>query len=475
LRNTGGLVTLRNMLIQDISKSTDATDGSDTRSGVDAIQGEGVGGGLTLDNTDIKRISDSGIDGTAFSDPSAGTATTWNGLTITNCLIEDTNRFAVADRADATNEGAVHILGLKGMVSITGSTFQRAGQGLDIDTDTSGTLDMTIQSNNFLEINKEMPSQPVKRVGNFGIDVRQLGSLASVIRIGDPAESNAALGNVFTNNALASIRIVTDAGSSGNLQLVIAKNQLSVTDHSSPGVPPGSFLFNFPQGGINLRPRGTGRYEAIVSGNTLDQLMHADGGLGQLSAIIEGGDSELIVRNNIFQLPWDAPVELRADGASGTQSSAAVQFSNNQYVDGTVGSAGDDLGAPSQSPFTPFLVDVRNGGHLDLTGQSEVFPQHDPSSGFAQSFVTRTISAGDVLNLFLQDCKSPAGYRLSQGGGTFNLYRNGSAGATAQQVLQDNGNSGGGGSDNTVPPSVTTTGTITLSNTAPVMPSISIP
>jgi len=475
LRNTGGLVTLRNMLIQDIGKSTDATDTSNTRSGVDAIHGESVGGGLTLDNTDIKRISDSGINGTAFSDPSAGTATTWNGLTITNCLIEDTNRFGVTNRGDATNEGAVHILGLKGVVTITGSTFQRAGQGLDIDTDTIGTLDMTVQSSSFLEINKEMPGQPVNRAGLFGIDVRQLGALASVIRIGDPAETNASLGNIFTNDALASIRIVSEVTSSGNLQAVIAKNQFSVTDHSSPGVPPGSFTFNFPQGGVNLRPRGTGRYEAIVAGNTLDQLMHADGGLGELSLIIEGGDSEFIVRNNVFQLPWDAPVELRADGASGMQSSAAVQFVNNQYVGGTVGSASDDLGGPSPSPFTPFYVQVRNGGHLNLTGQSEIFPQHDPSSGFAQSLVTRTTSAGDVLALFLQNCKSPAGYRLSQGGGTFNLYRNGSAGATAQQVLQDNGNTGGGGNDNTIPPSVTTTGTITLSNTVPVLPAISIP
>jgi uncharacterized repeat protein (TIGR01451 family) len=471
LNNTDGRVILKNMIIEDITASTDASAANDTRSNVDAIHGQQVDGGLNLEGTIIRRISDDGINGSV--DAINPTATVWNGLTITNSTIEDTNRYAVSGHGDAQNEGAVRIVGLKGTVSVTGSTIQRAGSGLDIITDTSGSLDMTVQSSSFLELNKEPGG--TARVGNFGISVVQQGSLSSVVRIGDPNDANAALGNAFTNNPLASVRVITNIGSTGSMKTEISRNTFTVTDHSSPGLPPGNFIFNIPQGGVLLRALGSGNYEGIFSTNTLDQCMHADGGIGQLSVIIEGGNSEFIVRNNTFKLPWDAPVELRADGASGTQASAAVLFQNNTYVDGTVGSATDDLGGASQSPFSPFFVQVRNNGRLDLTMQNDILPLHDTTSGFANSFHSQTTSAGDVFNLFLQNTKSPLGYRLQAAAGTtFNLYRNGSAAATAQGVLQDNGNRGGGGSDNTNPPATSTSGTTTLSNTAPTLPNITI-
>ena len=475
LNTTGGLVTLKNMIIQDITAAGDAAAANDTRSGVDAIHGQTVNGGLTLDNVTIQRISDDGINGSV--DGANPTATVFNGLTITNSTIQNTNRFNVASHADAQNEAAVYIFGIKGTVSVTGSTFQNAAGGLIFQTDTSGTLDMTVQTNNFTTLYKEPGG--TASVGNWGIRVLQLGSLNSTVRIGDQNETNPALANTFTNGgSFASVDIITENTSTGNMKAEVSKNTFTVTDHTSPGLPPGNMAFNFPQGGVLFRARGTGNYEGIFASNLLDQVMHADGGLGQLTLVAENGTTEYIVRNNTFQLPWDATVENRADGASGGQTSDRVLFTGNTYVDGNVGSASDDLGASYPSPYTPFYTQVRNNGRMDLTIQNEnPFGLHDPSSGFSNSFHAQTTSAGDVLNLFLQNTKSPNGYQLKAATGTtYNLYRNGSGSGTAQLVLQDNGNTGGAGSDVTTPPvmNLSGAGTVTLSNTAPTLPAIVI-
>ena len=289
LNNTSGLVSLSNMIIQDITASGDSSAVNDTHSGVDAIHGQMVNAGLTLNRVTIQRISDDGINGSVDAVPvtSPPTATVFNGLIITNCTIQDTNRYNVSGHGDAQVEGAVFIMGIKGTVSVTGSTIQRAGSGLDFTTDSSGTLDMTVQSNSFLELNKETGGKA--RAGNFGISVVQEGTLSSIVRIGDPNDTNAALGNMFINSPLASLRVITNTGSSGSMKAEISRNTFRVTDHSSPGFPAGTQTYNFPQGGVLLRALGSGNYEGIFSTNTFDQAMHADGGLGQLSLILENG------------------------------------------------------------------------------------------------------------------------------------------------------------------------------------------
>ena len=468
LTSTGGLVTLKNMNIQDITSSTDASAVNDTHSNVDAIHGVNVNAGLTLNNVSIQRISDNGINGSVDG---AFPATSWNGLTLTNCTFNNTNRFNVAGHADATGESAVYMYGLKGTVSVTGCTFQNASSGLFIMTDVAGSLDMTVQSNNFLTLYKEIGTLSI---GLFGINVTQEGSLSSIVRIGDQNDVNPALGNTFTNGGdRAAIRVITETGSTGPMKTEISRNTFTVTDHTSPGQVPGNQFYNFPQSGVLLRGLGTGNYEGIFSTNSMNQCMHADGGLGNLSLLSESGSSEFIVQNNTFSLPWDAPVELRADGQSGTQSGAAVLFQNNTYVDGTVGDATSDLGG--QSPYEGFFVAVRNSGKLDLTQKNETLGLNDNTSAVNLSFYTQTTLHPNVLNLFLQNVHSPWGYRLSQNAPTtFNLYRNGSGAGTAQLVLQANGNTGGGGADGTNPPTVNQTGVITLSNTAPTLPNIII-
>ena len=227
----------------------------------------------------------------------------------------------------------------------------------------------------------------------------------------------------------------------------IARNTFTITDHSSPGQPAGNTIYNFPQGGVLLRALGSGNYDGFFATNMLDQVMHADGGIGQLSLIAENGASQFIVQNNTFKLPWDAPVELRADGFSGGQASCKVLFQNNTYVDGTVGDGTTDLGG--QSPYDAFFAQARNNGRLDLTMKNEATPLGltDTSSAHGSfSLYVQTTSVGDVLNLFLQNIQGPRGYRLAEPNGTFNLFRNGSVSGTAQGVLQDNGNRGGGGS-----------------------------
>ncbi len=164
--------------------------------------------------------------------------------------------------------------------------------------------------------------------------------------------------------------------------------------------------------------------------------------------------------------------------ATGTQTSAKVLFTGNTYVDGTVGDGTTDLGGPS--PYSPFYTQVRNNGRLDLTIQNEASPfgLNDTSSGFANSVHVQTTTAGDILNLFLQNLQSPRGYQLKASTGTtYNLFRNGSASGTAQGVLQDNGNTGGGGADGTVPPvtNLCGTGSVSLSGTAPQLPNITPP
>ncbi|MCG8459040.1 MAG: hypothetical protein MI919_22415, partial [Holophagales bacterium] len=101
LNNTDGSVALRNMILEDIGSMAG---GIDTVSGHDAIHGERVDGGLVLDNVTIRRISDMAVHGEPLGGP--GT-TNFNGLRIVNSLIEDTNRYHIANIGDDNNEAMV--------------------------------------------------------------------------------------------------------------------------------------------------------------------------------------------------------------------------------------------------------------------------------------------------------------------------------------------------------------------------------
>jgi hypothetical protein len=475
LNSTGGLVHLEDMDIQDISHPNDGSNTSTVfRSGADGIHGENVNGGLTLDGVRIRRISDNAINGSLFSD--GVSATSWDGIQILNSVLELTNRFDVASRGDDQDEGIVRIRGLTGTVRIIASTIQNGARGFDVETLTgAGTMDMTVQQSVFNQIYKELPG-PTVNVGIRGISVVVSGSHDGVVRIGDPAQASGALGNVFTNNATASIAVLGQTGHTGDIDVVISRNQFIVNDHLASQGTPGDFNFNFPQGGVALVPDG-GTFDAIVSHNTFDQVMHAAGGFGQLTMGFDGGVSQVHVHDNTFTLPWDAALHMRADGSSaGTE----VLVEDNIYNDGTVGSGSDALGGPFPSPFQGNFVTVRNGGVLDLTWRDEIMPLNDTGNGtpIPQSFRAQTQNqAGNVLNLSLTNNAAPNGYDLIQQAGTFNLFTTGSCAGppTPQFILNTNGNTGGGGADGTSPPTVSVSGTITCTTTAPALPSITIP
>ena len=483
LENTGGRVTLENMLIEDIKHDDDTGDVIQTLTGVDAIHGQMVAGGLTLDNTTIRRTSDNAINGSVFSDGIS--PTTWTGLDIVDSHIEQSNRFDVPARGDDADEGAIRIAGLTGTVTMIGTRINDVARALDTFTPTgNGTLDVTIQSNIITRVWKEFAAGGTINVGGRAISIGVEGTHDAVVRVGDPAEVNPALGNTIEDGGTASVVVFGQEGAAaphvphtGDIDVVISRNIFRVVDHTTAQAPPGNFLFNFPQGGVSLNPNA-GTYDAIVSHNLFDEVMHAAGGFGQLTLGLNGGAVQAHVHNNNFMLPWDAAVVVRAEDIT----SGAVLFENNTYTDGLVGGPGDDVGFATQSPFQGFLLNVLNGGQLDMTIKDEVLPLHD--NAFSPTKETLEVEvqnqAGNFLNLWVTNTTAPWGYGLIRTNGTFNLHHQGGPGScagppTPQAILQANGNTGGGSNPATNPPTVVLTGTVGCTETQPTQPSITIP
>jgi len=478
LDNTSGLVTFQNLVVEDVSHPNDATDAVQTRRFHDGIHGENVNGGLRLQSVTMRRFSDHAVLGALFTD---GTDfTSWNGLELRDSVFENANRFHVAGRGDDADEGVIRIRGLTGDMVVDNCTIRDGGRGLDVYTPAgAGTLDVTIQRSTFEDLYKEFASGGTRNVGGRGVSFEARGSHDMVVRIGDPAQTDPGLGNTFTNNFTASIVVLGQEGGmsphTGDVDTVISRNTFVITDHTTAQLPPGNLTFDFPQGGVSLNPAG-GSYDAVVSHNLFDEVMHAAGGLGQLTLGLNGGAVQAHVHHNTFRLPWDGSVQIRAEGTS----SAALLFEDNTYVDGMVGGAMDDVGFATQSPFNPVLVNVRGGGSLDLTMRREVFPQHDTVFTPADrkhsiEIEVQADSAANELDLHLVDNQGPEGYHLKQFAGSFELFQGASASVMPPVIIRDNGNRGGGSVDTTDPPTVVVDGTVTATATAPTLPVIVIP
>lgn len=478
LDNTGGLVTFQNVIVEDISHPSDGGDAIQTRRFADGIHGENVNGGLRLQSVTMRRFSDHAVLGALFSD---GTDfTTWNGLELRDSTFENANRFHVAARGDDADEGVIRVRGLTGTVVVDNCTIRLGGRGLDFYTPAgAGTLDVTVQRSAFTDLYKEFAAGGTRNVGGRGASFEARGSHDMVVRIGDPAQANDALGNTFTNNFTASVVVLGQEGGTsphtGNIDTVISRNDFIITDHTTAQLPFGNLTFDFPQGGVSLNPAG-GTYDAIVSHNLFDEVMHAAGGLGQLTLGLNGGAVQAHVHDNEFRLPWDGSVQIRAEGTS----SAAVLFEDNIYTDGMVGGATDDVGFATQSPFNPFLVNVRAGGSLDLTLRREVLAQHDIvfTPGDRKHSIELEVqadSAANELDLHLVDNRGPEGYHLKEFNGSFEIFQGVSASTVPATIIDDNGNTGGGSSDLTDPPVVVVDGGVTSTATAPTLPVIVIP
>jgi len=425
LDNTAGPVVLSNMIIQDIG---DMVGVIDTRSQDDAIHGQVVSGGLTLDGVTIRRISDMCVNGALFTD--GVSATTWNGLDIIDSTIEDCNRWHVAGTGDSASEGAVRIVGLTGDVNIDNSTIQRAGELLDLFTHSSGALTMEVTNSDFSDAYKEFTSGAIARVGKMCIDVTVEGGSSANVTIGGTG-----VGNNFLNCGIASLRVTKDtvpAGASA-IEFIVDSNSFRVDDHSSTLATAG----NFPQGGVALRagPGNITTFDAIVSNNTFgvavgpdddissttDEIMNADGLEGNLGMIFESGASQVRVNNNTFNGSINAPWFHRADG----NASAEVLYQNNSYRGRSDFNSPDPFFGTFRVPGIPYRTRVRNNGNLDITFENDQFAVHD------QFFFANTetlefeslAGGGGTMCVALDGTSSPDGYEFDELVGTIEMYQ----------------------------------------------------
>jgi hypothetical protein len=453
MNNTDGTVTLRNMIIQDIG---DLGGGLNTVSGDDAIHAQQVDGGLILENVIIRRISDQAIHGALL----AGGATVWNGLAITNSIIEDANRFNVANVGDANNEGMIRIVGIRGNVSITGSTLQRGGELVDFFV-TDGTLNMNASTNNFRTAYKEFTAGTTASVGGHCIDVTVQGTANANVTIGDRSDSG--LANSFLNCRLGSVRVANDSGATGSVDVVIGRNIFAVNDHSS-GI---GGDFDFPQGGVLVMSRGTdaASFDVVIDGNYFDEITNASGGVGQVSYDMQNGNWQVLMEDNTFDTPGNAPWFLRADSTA----AAKVLFRNNLGIKGFFTCPDASCAGGYDGPGLRALADVQNGGVLDLTVIGDQFAEHDASFDPGQTFEARVLNTGGggTLCLDLQNNQAPDGYSLEEFAGDLNLVGSGSCpvgspSAGCQTLLGAKGNLGGSNVSTTSPPFVNVAGTIDI-------------
>lgn len=465
LNTTGGLVTLNGMIIEDIGSMAGAID---TRSGHDAIQGLTVNGGLSLTGTTIRRISDQAIHG-GIQGGGVDTATVWNGLTLSGVTIENSNRYHVAGSGDANNEGMVRILGIRGAVSITNSTFSLGAQHLDLEV-TGGALNLTATGNTFDRSYKEFTSGVRASIGNHCIDVRVLAGATANVTIGDRV--SAVLGNNFLNCRIGSVRVVNQPGAGANTDAIIARNNFRVNDHSS-GI---GGDFDFPMGGVLAWNLSSGTVDTIVENNLFELVTNASGGVGQLTVIAEGGPVQALVQNNTFDRPGNAAWQLLSRNS--VASNLRVSMRNNAYIRGAFPCTTDpSCGGGYFGPGIFNTADASGGATLSLTMDNELLARHDVGFIPGSTVEVRSVApAGGLVCTNFTNNQSPDGYSLQHGGGTFNTVGTGTCSpgsptsASCATVLGNRGNRGSGGVATANPPLVEVFGTVGVTGTACPVP-----
>ena len=84
--------------------------------------------------------------------------------------------------------------------------MRRGAELLDFNSATTGTLAMTVQNNQFLDSFKGIAAL-AQAAGLACINVKMEQGAAAVIHVGDPAETNPALGNTFEDCATVAVGI----------------------------------------------------------------------------------------------------------------------------------------------------------------------------------------------------------------------------------------------------------------------------
>lgn len=465
LSNTSAPVSLTGMIFQDIGNMSGPID---TVSGHQAIRGEMVGGGLELTNVTMRRLSDHAILGSQFASP--GTATIWNGLTIANSTIEDSNRFHVAGIGDGGDEAMVRILGVRGTVAITGSTLQRGNEPLDLLVN-DGALAMTVTSSSFQAYKEAIAGGVQPTVGQQCIDVRVQGTATASVTIGD--RINPGLGNQFLNCRIGSVRVFHEPAATGTVDAVVARNSFTVDDHSSPA----GFDFFFPMGGVLAGSRATpaATMNVLALANTFTEVTNASGGVGQLTLTAEGGTFQARVDGNTFVRPGNAPWFIRA----AENQQGRIELRNNTVVGGFFSCPDPSCEGGYNAPGIRAIADVQRGGRLDLTIDGDLYPRHDIGfdPGNTVEIQINNVGAPGTACAALRNNRSADGYALEQHTGSFALWTSGAGGsctsgspASCVTALTANGNTGGGGDPQATPPALSVTGTINITPAACGLP-----
>jgi hypothetical protein len=273
------------------------------------------------------------------------------------------------------------------------------------------------------------------------------------ITVGD--RNNDALDNNFLNCRLGSVRVANDAGATGNIDVIVGRNDFTVNDHSS-GI---TGDFDFPQGGLLLMGRGTdtATFDVVVDGNYFDEIANASGGVGQLSLDMQNGTWQVLVEDNTFDTPGNAPWFARADSTT----SARVLFRNNLGIKGFFNCPDPSCAGGYDGPGLRALFDLQNGAVADVTIIGDQFAEHDAGFDPGQTFEARVLNTGGggTLCLDLQNNQAPDGYSIEEFAGDFNLVGSGncspgSPSPTCQTLLGNRGNRGGSNVATTNPPFV---------------------
>lgn len=484
LAANAGLMTLRNLDINDINGTDDAMLTTTYQSGADAIHAAALAGGLSLDRVRIDNVSDCAINATPFDVPVTYTErTTLVGLEITNSSITDTNRFHLPgnigdDTRSVFRESMIRVHGISGQVTLDNNTFQHGSGLAQFITADSGSVRFDLTRNHFERSLKEFTSADVS-VGAAGLEVYVAGSVTADIIIGDLADLEDLLGNTFLNCGKGdygsmNIRTAPNAPAfSGDLDVHVSRNTFQVTDHLTDAGS--SFAFKgFPQGEVEMIIGGTGStFEAIFTNNTLEGLQGDNAAQFGASLNItakDGTTGESIVQNNTHREVWGHIARTDTDNAEHYH-----HFVSNEIIhDVTSGNADNtDLGvsATQEFPYESIVHNTRNGGEVHIEKQNQIIPDHDTMFNFRsdKSVEFQTASSSDQIfvdfdagfahNAFEFDVATSA---------NVHLFIDGSSAGTVDGVIADQGTNLNGQAS-------IVNGTVNLSSTDPTDPSVVVP
>lgn len=408
-------------------------------SGHDAFDANTVTG-LLLDNVDVDMVSDNALRGMGLTD-----------LTVQNSSFTNANRFHIGGVLDTTDEGTLFLRDIGGATLVDNNTFANGAEHLDI-VNTTVDLGLTVTRN---QIGTTWKLMGATAEGKIGADIVLQQAANATITVGDVNETDPAMANTFTDNAIASLRISHfDESSTGTINAVISRNNFTVgTRH--PTNPPDD-----PQGGVLMRPIGTGAggaiFNAVISHNTLTELANADGRLGAITlffdsadpggGLVPGANSQVRVNNNSLVRPVNRAFEVVAEAVP----QAEVLITGNTVTPGNI-TFGGGFGTLTV-PFSESFFQARNGATLDLTVNNLALPA--PSFSGSPAFDFESSGTSDLC-LALSGNGSGDGYRLQQfNTATFELERGASAVTSPiATVIANNGNTG---------TPVTVTGTVSV-------------